>query len=392
MSSKGPAQDRARRRIAVVCHSSVGGSGIAATELAYGLAHRGHEVHVITRGGLGRSLPECPNLQLHSVRSPEYPLFEHPPHTLAMACAIAEVCATHAIEVLHVHYAVPHATSAYLARQLLKERAPALVTTLHGTDVTRVGCDPAYRAVTRMCVEASDAITAPSHYLRDQTYSLLGIPHARAIDVIANGVDTERFVPAVARDERHFAALFDDDSPRATLLHVSNFRAVKRTRDLIDVFARLHAKLPARLLLIGEGPERAASEGRARELGLTRSVRFLGARADIYEHLQHAAAFVLTSETESFGLAALEALSCGVPVFGYEVGGLPTVITPDVGRLVPPFDGDALAGAIARVLAAPHERDQLARAARQRALDHFRLPPMLERFEHVFARVCSGKP
>lgn len=397
MSPETPQLAQRSRGIAVVCHPSLGGSGIAATDLAVGFARRGHRVHVITSGALARPLPSCRNLHLHVVDVPAYPLFEHPPEMLALAGTMAQVCAEHALDVLHVHYAVPHASSAYLARQLLARHAPALVCSLHGTDVTSVGIEPAYHAITRMCVEASDAITTPSTYLRDTAHALLGIARDRVVEVVPNGVDTETFSPAQRVDPHYFDALFGAAHAQhageryPTLLHVSNFRPVKRTLDLIDVLANLRKRVPARLVLIGEGPERRACEARGHELGVADHVRFLGARADVHAYLRHASAFVLTSQTESFGLAALEALSSGVPVFGYRVGGLPSVVCEEAGRLVAPFDTRALATAIADVLSDQAQRDQLARAARRRALESFQLEPVLERYEGLFERICAQR-
>lgn len=379
--------------VAVVCFPSLGGSGVVATELALGLAARGHEVHVISGAPLQRQLPASDKLSLHVAQAPSYPLFDHPPHMLGLAAEIARVCQLHHVALLHVHYAVPHAASAYLARQLLGTRAPALVTTLHGTDVTRVGSEPAYRDITRFCIESSDAITTPSTYLREQARSLLGIDQERAIEVIENAVDTARFAPASVRDPRHFADLFEGGAgvgaaPK-TLLHVSNFRAVKRTRDLLELLVELNRSQPVRLVLIGDGPERAACEARARELGLAGRVAFLGALPSFVEHLQQADAFVLTSESESFGLAALEALSCGVPVFGYRVGGLASVVTDQVGALVPAFDRAALSRALSRALGDDRLRAALAQAARQRALSQFRMEPTIDRYQQLFARVCT---
>ena len=379
-------------RLAVVCYPTLGGSGVLATELAVGLARRGHEVHVITSGRLKRPLPQCANLSLHEAHAPDYPLFEEPPHMLALASAIARVCQEHAIEVLHIHYAVPHAACAYLARQLLGAAAPRLVTTLHGTDVTRLGIDPAYHALTRFCVEQSSAITVPSEYLREQAELLMGIPAEHPVEVIPNCVDTDRFVPASVRDPKHFAALFPTVSCGPTLMHVSNFRGVKRSTDLMDVLGRLRQRVPARLLLVGDGPERAACEARAAALGLTNATCFLGALASFHEHLQHADGFLLTSESESFGLAALEALSCGVPVFGYRVGGLPSVVTEDTGRLVAPLDQGALADALFEVLSRPQLQAALARGARARALANFRMQPCLERAAHVYTRTAPASP
>lgn len=385
-----------KRTLAVVCYPSLGGSGIIATDLALGLSARGHTVHMITTTPLARRLQQSERLRLHVSEAPSYPVFDGaPPQMLGLASAIARICDAYAVELLHVHYAVPHAASAYLARQLLGKRGPALVTTLHGSDVTRVGVEPAYQEITRFCVESSDAITTPSVYLRERAYELLGISLARRIEVIENAVDTERFVPASTRAPRHFDALFSaavSGERFKTLIHVSNFRAIKRTTDLIELLGQLNRSMPVRLLLVGDGPERAASEARAAALGLREHARFLGAQTDFLQHLQQADAFVLTSENESFGLAALEALSCGVPVFGYKVGGLASVVSEEVGRLVPAFDRGALSRALLDVLRDDALRRRLGQAARQRALDRFQLQPTLDRYEQLFERLCFARP
>jgi N-acetyl-alpha-D-glucosaminyl L-malate synthase BshA len=266
---------------------------------------------------------------------------------------------------------------------------------LHGTDVTRIGLDPSYRDMTRFCVEASDAISVPSLFLRQQAQLLLGIGSGRAIDVIPNFVDTEHFAPPGARNRVHFDDLFESpaaDSSRTepVLFHVSNFRSVKRVTDLLEVLARVRRGLPARLLLVGDGPDRTAAAQRARELGVQHSVCFLGKRPDFVDYLRHADAFLLTSETESFGLAALEALSCGVPVIGYRVGGVPAVVSEDVGRLVEPFDLDALAAAVVSVVSNTELRRGLGEAARARVLASFQKAPALDRYEALYRRVLTG--
>jgi N-acetyl-alpha-D-glucosaminyl L-malate synthase BshA len=378
-------------KVGIVCYPSLGGSGIVATELAIGLAQRGHYMHVIASAQPTRALPPSPRLTFHEVTAPSYPLFEQAPYTLALASTIARVVAEHQLDVVNVHYAVPHAASAYLARQALGSAAPAIVTTLHGTDVTRVGADPSYQMITRFCVEASDAISVPSEFLREQAQRTLGVSTAMPIEVIPNFVDTDRFLPPAVRDIDRFAELFEDAAPGPVLFHVSNFRSVKRVTDLLEVLARVRRTLPARLLLVGDGPDRPAAAARARSLGVQRNVCFLGKRADFVDYLQHADAFVLTSETESFGLAALEALSCGVPVIGYRVGGVPAVVTEDVGRLVPPFDLDALASAVVSVVTEPALRAQLSERARARVLANFRREPALDSYEHLYRRALARR-
>jgi len=377
--------------IGIVCYPGVGGSGVVAAELAIGLAERGHDVHLIASAMPTRAI-RSPDLSFHQVDVPDYPLFEHAPYTLALASKIAEVSRQQRLDLVHVHYAVPHATSAYLARQLLGASAPRLVTSLHGTDVTWIGADPSYREVTCFAVATSDGVTAPSASLRDQARSRLGLPERVPIEVIPNFVDTDRFSPAPERDRGRLASLF----PRSTgdgpvLFHASTFRAVKRVGDLIEVLARVRRELPARLIAVGDGPERAAAERRAEELGVADHVRFLGKRADFVEQLRHADAFVLTSQMESFGVAALEALSAGVPVFGYRVGGLPEVISDGVGRLVPPFEVDALARAVVEVVGAPDVHDRMVRAAREHVVAHFRREPAIARYETYFRRILESR-
>jgi N-acetyl-alpha-D-glucosaminyl L-malate synthase BshA len=376
-------------KVALVCYPSLGGSGIIASELGVGLAQRGHTVHMIASSQPSRALPACSRLFFHEVSAPSYPLFEQSPYTLALASTIARVAWDHRIDLVHVHYAVPHSASAYLAKQALGAAAPRVVTTLHGTDVTRIGADPSNQLVTRFCVEQSDAISVPSEFLREQARSTLGVDPHVPIDVIANFVDTEHFEPAPVREPERFYELFEDPSPGPIVCHVSNFRSVKRVTDLLEVLARVRRTVPAKLLLVGDGPDRPAASARARSLGLQRDVCFLGKRSDFVDLLQHADAFLLTSETESFGLAALEAMSCGVPVVGYRVGGVPAVVTEDVGRLVPPFDLDALAQAVVTVITDTALRDRLGAHGRARALASFRRDPAIDAYERLYERALA---
>ncbi len=377
--------------IAVACYPSFGGSGIIASEVAVGLARRGHTVHVVASAPPSRALPELEGLFFREVKTTRYPIFEHAPYTLALASSLIELANEQRVDLFHVHYAVPHAASAYLACQALGEHAPRVVTTLHGTDVTVLGADPSYSAITRFAVRASSAVTVPSGYLAQKATGWLDEPSKREIDVIPNFVDTELFAPAQPADRDVLHALFKEPAAPSNpvLFHVSNFRPVKRTGDLIDVLLRVRKSAPARLVLVGDGPDRDHAEQKANALGLGAHVCFLGKRAAPAELLRHADAFVLPSESESFGLAALEALSCGVPVLGYRVGGLPEVVTDDVGVLVAPFNVDALAAAVVRVVSDPDARAELARGARARAVTHFRRDPAIERYEALFRRVLS---
>ena len=371
-------------RVGIVCFPSLGGSGVVATAQAVGLAARGHEVHLIARALPGRADALPAGLTYHPVALPPYPLFDAPPYTVALASTIIDVARAHRLDVVHVHYAVPHAASAYLARQALGAAAPRVVTSLHGTDVTRVGVDPAYRPVTVFCVGQSDGVVVPSRFLQREAERLLGLPAGLPVEVVPNFVDTARFSPGPD-------APAPGDAPH--LLHVSNFRPVKRVPDVLEAFARVRRALPgARLTLVGDGPDMGVARHRAWELGVDAHARFLGRQTDFMAELRSADAFLLPSESESFGVAALEALSTGVPVFGYRVGGLPDLVTEDVGRLVTPLDVDALAAATVAVLRAPDVHARLRRAARARAVEHFRAEPALERYEAYLRHVLAAHP
>jgi N-acetyl-alpha-D-glucosaminyl L-malate synthase BshA len=375
-------------KIGVLCFPSFGGSGVVAAELARGLAGRGHRVHVIASAPPSRTLPLSDDLQFHTVKIPDYPVFEHPPYEHALAATLVEVANAEQLDLLHVHYAVPHATSALIARQVLGTAAPRVVVTLHGTDVTRVDA-PGARAVTRFGVAAADHVTVPSAYLKDAAQRTFGLDAVPAIEVIPNFVDTVRFAPPPERERARLAALFDAPGDGPVLFHVSNFRPVKRTVDLIDVLVEVRRHVPARLVVVGDGPERGATAAHARACGLTDSVRFLGRRLDFAEDLAHADAFLLPSESESFGVAALEALSAGVPVFGYRVGGLPEVVVDGTGGLVEPCDTAALGRAVVDAVTDPVRRTALGRAARDHVLARFGRDDVLDRFEACFRRVLA---
>jgi N-acetyl-alpha-D-glucosaminyl L-malate synthase BshA len=384
--------------VAIVCFPSFGGSGIVATELAVGLSLRGHNVHVVASAPPSRTLPTYERLFLHEVSVPTHPALQYAPYTLALASSLVGIASDHGLDVVHVHYAVPHAASAYLARQVLSRAAPRVVTTLHGTDVTQIGSDPAYRPVTRFTVASSDGLTVPSEFLKAEAYLRLEVPAELPIEVIPNFVDTEHFTPAPNRDRAHFDAIFESaggdpaDRGAPVLFHVSSFRPVKRVTDLVETLALVRRHTRARLMLVGDGPERQRLVARARELGLTRSVCLVGTHAEFVGYLRHADAFLLPSESESFGVAALEAMSCGVPVIAYRVGGLPEVVTEDVGKLVRPYDVDALAAAARTLLSDPALRDAMGRAARARAVSLFRRDTAIERYEAHYRRVLAAAP
>ncbi|HMG22969.1 MAG TPA: N-acetyl-alpha-D-glucosaminyl L-malate synthase BshA [Kofleriaceae bacterium] len=383
-------------RIAVVCYPALGGSGVIASELALALAGRGHRVHLVAT-----ALPERLRgtaVQFVQVDVPTSPVFEHGPYGEAVASHLIELARREPLDLVHLHYAVPHAASALLAAQVLGAAAPAMVLTLHGTDVTRLGSHPSLHAVTAFALDACAGLTTPSRFLRAQAVDHFGL-RAERIEVIANFVDLERFAPPARRDRAQLAALFAPGSGGSApdgpvLFHVSNFRPVKRPLDLIEVLARIRRTVPARLVLIGDGPERAAVEARARALGVADAVRSLGRRREFAALLAHADGFLLTSECESFGVAALEALASGVPVFGYRVGGVPEVVADGGGTLVECGDVDALAAAAIAGVTDRRVHAAMADAARARAESLFSMNLAVERYEiyfrHVLARRSQG--
>ncbi len=370
--------------IAVVCFPGLGGSGVIASELARGLAGRGHRVFVVAT-----AMPErlkVNGVQFEPIDVPCAPVFDTAPYGLAVANHLIHLARREAIDLVHLHYAIPHAASAMAAAQVLGAAAPAMVVTLHGTDVTRLGPHPSLNPVTAFALAACDGITTPSQYLRREAVACFGLPEQR-IEVISNFVDVDRFAPPAQRDRRELAALFGGVADGPILFHVSNLRAIKRPHDLVEVVARLRP-VSARMIVVGDGPERAATEARARELGVADAMRFLGRRDDFQALLGHADGFVLPSESESFGVAALEALAAGVPVFGYHVGGLPEVVAPATGALVPVGDVAALAAAITEGV---RSRDALGRAARDRALSLFRSDHVIATYDDYFRRVLATR-
>lgn len=371
--------------IAIVCLPGLGGSSIVASELARHLAARGHRVVVVAS-----ALPE--RLKVNGVRFervdvPCSPVLDHGPYGVALAGHLVELVRRERIDLVHLHYAVPHAASAMMAAAVLGDAAPPFVVTLHGTDVTRLGCHPSIQPVLAFALDRCGGITAPSRFLRDEATRCFGLAASR-IDVISNFVDTARFAPPAQRDPQVLARLFGDTPGGPVLFHVSNFRPIKRTMDLVALMERLRQTLPARMVLVGDGPERATVERAAIDRGLGDAMRFLGKRNDFESLLGHGDGFVLTSESESFGLAALEAMAAGLPVHAYDVGGLPEVVDHASGTLVPLGDVDALAAAVRATLP---DRDVRGRAARARALDAFRSDRVLAAYEAHYRAVLHGR-
>ncbi len=367
--------------LAILCYPSLGGSGVVASELAVGLAERGHSVHLLSSARPPRAA-ERERLHFHRVEAPGHPVLEHAPYTLAAASALIDLAKSQPIDLIQVHYAVPHAASALLARAALGARAPLLVTSLHGSDVAPLGALPAYRSAISAAIAASDGVTVPSAFLRAEALERLALQGAPAIEVLPNFVDTERFMPAP----------LPPPAVPPTLIHISNFRPVKRVGLLLDLFAHVRRARECRLLLVGDGPERTLAEERARALGVASDVTFLGGCLDVAPLLRRAHAFLMTSESESFGLAALEAMSSGLPVFAPQVGGLAEVVPPEAGFLAAPTAhisvlGDALLAAMAQ----PGRLEEMGRAGRRAAQERFGRTAALEQTERYFAGLLSQR-
>ena len=371
-------------RIGITCYPTYGGSGVVATELGLELASRGHEVHFISYAMPVRMTAASERIRFHEVEVVNYPLFDHPPYTLSLATKMYEVAKNEALDVLHVHYAIPHSVSAYLARAMFRPLRLPFVTTLHGTDITLVGSDRSYLPITRFSIEESDAVTAISDYLRKVTLEEFGIH--RPVEVIPNFVNCDVFEPANGEGRRAEFAPNDEK----ILMHLSNFRPVKRVTDVVEIFARVRREIPVKLLLIGDGPDRAKADWLVRQHKLAKDVVFLGKQNQVQDLLNCGDVILLPSQLESFGLAALEAMACGVPAVCSRVGGLPEVIRDGVeGYLVDVGDVDAMAERALRILTEPGRREQMGRAARQRASDKFCSTKIIPLYENLYRRILE---
>ena len=374
-----PRTRRARKlRVGITCYPTFGGSGIVATELGRRLARSGDEVHFISRS-LPYRLPAFErNVFFHEVVLESYPLFQHaPPLALALATKMAEVAETHALDVLHVHYAMPFATSAFLAKHLVAPARLPVVTTLHGTDITIVGQQPALLRMTKFTIESSDRVTAVSEALKDATVDTLGV--RKKIAVIPNFVDPDVFAPR--RDRPPLLA----PAGARVLMHASNFRPVKNVDQVVRIFAAVHERMDARLVMVGDGPEKPRAEELARQLGVAKHVLFLGNQEVMEELLPLADLFLLPSSTESFGLVALEAMAAGVPVVASDVGGLPELIeSGTTGFLEPLDDLKAHVRAALRLLEDDALHRRIARAGRKRAVDKFHVDRVVEQYRAVY--------
>src|SRR5579872_2945346 len=307
-------------KIGITCYPTYGGSGVVATELGIELAARGHEIHFISYAMPIRLEGASDRIFFHEVEVTDYPLFDHPPYTLALATKMLEVAEEVSLDLLHVHYAIPHSVSALLARMMAVPKRLPFITTLHGTDITLVGNDRSYLPITRFSIEQSDGVTAISNHLRERTLQEFDI--RRPIEVIPNFVNCDVYGRSPNQEAR--AQWAPNGEP--IVMHLSNFRPVKRITDAVDIFALIREKIPAKLVMVGDGPDRGAAEYIARRKGLSQDVFFLGKQDRVHEKLGLADLFLLPSDMESFGLAALEAMACEVPVVATNVGGLPEVV------------------------------------------------------------------
>lgn len=375
-------------KIGITCYPTYGGSGAVATELGLALAERGHEVHFISYDQPFRLGGFRERVFFHEVEMEDYPLFEHPPYALALAVALHDTALKEGLDLVHMHYAIPHAVSAYLAKQMLAtERQLRIVTTLHGTDITLVGLHPSFHAITRFSILESDGLTAVSNYLKDQTVRDFSVPQSR-IEVIPNFIDTEVWRPGRVPCHREKLA----PGGEKIVMHISNFRAVKRVGDVVEIFLRIQRKVPAMLVLVGDGPDRPRVLQRAAELGLQDKVLFLGKHASVDELLSCADLFLLPSEKESFGLAALEAMACGAPVVASSVGGLPEVIDhEETGFLFDIGAVDEMAEAGVRLLSDDVLHGRVAEAARATAVERFSARSVVPLYEALYERVIGGQ-
>ena len=374
-------------RIGITCYPTYGGSGAVATELGLKLAERGHEVHFISYAQPFRLDGFRERIYFHEVEMEQYPLFEHSPYSLALAVAIHEAAAKHDLDLVHAHYAIPHATSAWIAREmLLPGRELPVVTTLHGTDITLVGIQPSYQSITRFSILRSQGVTAVSEFLREETVRGFGVPRER-IRVIPNFIDTSRY--RRGREPCHRSHLAP--AGEKIVMHISNFRPVKRVTDVVEVFARLLQSVRARLVLVGDGPERPRAMERAEELGIERSVLFLGKHSSVEDLLSCCDLFLLPSESESFGLAALEAMACGAPVVASRIGGIPEVVADgESGHLLPVGDVEGMAAAAARILTDGPTWRRMSAASREIAVTRFESDRVVPVYEELYRDVVGA--
>lgn len=371
-------------KIGISCYPTFGGSGVVATELAMALASSGDEVHVISYALPFRLDLVESRLTFHEVVVPHYPLFDYPPYSLALATKMVEVARHHQLDLVHVHYAVPNAVSAVLAREIIEPQPLKVVTTLHGTDITLIGNDPNYLETTRFGIEKSDAVTAVSQALKTATVEKIGVRNE--ITVVPNFIEPDRFDRGRSAGSARSWARGDEK----LIVHISNFRPVKRVLDVVEVFHRVRREHPARLLLVGDGPDRAKVERHCRDCDTCDDITFIGNVPMVEQILAGADLFLLPSETESFGLSALEAMSCEVPVITTNVGGLPEVVDHgETGLLFDVGDTEAMARGALELLRDDERRTAMGRLGRERAVERFSEERVVERYRDVYNAALS---
>lgn len=376
-------------KIGVVCYPTYGGSGVVATEIGLGLARKGHEIHFITNARPARLGSFAENIFLHEVKPIDYPLFEYSPYETSLASKLVDVIIHEDLDLLHVHYAIPHAAVAFMAKSILASKGKDIpvVTTLHGTDITIVGIDGSFAPVVKFSIDQSDGVTAVSDFLAKETVDKLGVEND--IKVIYNFIDFERFKK---HDKDHFKKAIAPNGEKI-IIHTSNFRKVKRAEDVILAFEKIHKKVPCKLIMIGDGPERSKLENLCRQIGLCDEIRFLGKQSAVEELLAISDLFMLPSSNESFGLAALEAMACEVPVVSTNVGGIPEVnIHGETGYLCEVGDIQTMADHAIKLLSNPELHSQFCSNAQNRAsqFDIDRILPMYENYyEEVLQKFKS---
>ncbi|MCS3704404.1 N-acetyl-alpha-D-glucosaminyl L-malate synthase BshA [Salinibacter ruber] len=375
-------------KVGITCYPTYGGSGVVATELGKALAERDHEIHFIASDLPFRLSHVAGNIFFHEVNVQSYPLFDYPPYTLSLTSKMVDIAKHVGLDLLHVHYALPHASSAVMAQQILgsEDLDLPIVTTLHGTDITLIGRDPSFAPVVTWSINESDGVTAVSDYLRQETYDHFEV--SEDVEVIPNFIDTDRFV---RQDKEHFKQALCPNGEKV-IVHVSNFRPVKNTDQVVEVFHRLqNGTSNVKLLLVGDGPDRVPTERKARELGVYDDIRFLGKQDPIEEILSIADVFLMPSGSETFGLAALEAMACEVPVVASDVGGLPElVVHGETGFLCPLDDVGAFTEHTRTLLHNEDQHAEMAAAARKRAVETFDIDRVVPLYEDYYERVRSG--
>jgi L-malate glycosyltransferase len=373
-------------KIGITCYPVIGGSGIVATELGMALAARGHQVHFISYALPYRLDRFRENVFFHEVEISSYPLFKYPPYTLSLAAKMADVVCRWKLDLLHVHYAIPHAPAAFLAKQIAKDCRIKVITTLHGTDVTLVGTERSFFDITKFSLAESDGLTAVSESIKKQTVEVFGIE--KPIEVIHNFVNTEIFKPDLTRCPR--SSFTQDD--HKIVMHLSNFRPVKRTADVIEIFRRIHEQVRSKLVLIGDGPDLPLVEHLAKQSRIDNDVVFLGSQDSVESILPAADLFLLPSQTESFGLAALEAMSCGAPVVASRTGGLPEVVTHGVdGFLYDVGDVESMGRVSAELLKDENALRRMKLAARQTAISRFASDLLVRKYEDYYLSIITQK-